>query len=147
MATLNEAVYSWFSGLTALQAIIGARIMPSVPSQATAYPCAVLKFPQSANGHNLDGADGTGVATVEITALALQQSQCLAIAEAIRNSADGFRGTQSDVAIMSFLQTDTADGDPYPPPDGSDEQIRNITIEYRCKYRLPAPTSVTQTNV
>ena len=46
-------------------------------------------------GHNLAGADGTSVATMEVAALGLVESQCIAIVEAIRNFADGFRGPKT----------------------------------------------------
>ena len=73
------------------------------------------------------------------------ESQCIAMAEAIRNVADGFRGTQSGVAILRMLLQDEADVQTA-PPDGSDRWIYWTTLEYRCDHRVPAPTSVTQTN-
>ncbi len=144
--TLREAVRAWLVGLSALSAILGQRVYFAQPSQLSAYPCCVIKVPARSYGHNLGGADGSSRATVEITAMAMTEASCVAMAESIRNSADGFRGMQSGVAILSFLLDDEAD-DTTPPPDGSDQWIYQITLEYKCAHRVPAPTSVTQTNV
>ena len=143
--TLREAVAAWLAGLPALTSV-SPRVYFAQPSQVSAYPCTTVQVKARSYGHNLAGADGTSLATVEITEMALRESQCVALADAVRNSADGFRGTQSGVAILGCLLDDEADGQ-APPPDGSDQWIYQITLEYRVKHRVPAPTNVTQTNV
>jgi Protein of unknown function (DUF3168) len=143
--TLREAVAAWLRSQSSVTAIVGNRIYFAQPSQRAAYPCCVIKVPTRKYGHNLGGADGTSVATVAITALAIAESQVIALAEAIRNFADGFRGTQSGVGILSCLIDDEAD-DETAPPDGSDNWIYQVTLEYRVAHRVPAPTSVTQSS-
>ena len=106
----------------------------------------LLQVPERPYGHNLAGADGTSVATVEITGMAQTEASAVAIAEAVRNSCDGFIGTQSGVAIMTCLLQDEANAQ-TPPPDGSDNWIYQITLEYRVKHWVTLPTSVTQTFV
>lgn len=144
--TLREAVRAWLAGQAAVSAIVGQRIYFGVPSQMAAYPCLVVTVPHRSYGHNLSGADGTSVATVEITAVASYESQCVALAEAIRDFADGFRGPQSGVAIMSCSLDEPAEADPVPDvaPDGSDDRIYRVTLDYRIKHRVPVPSRVTQ---
>lgn len=144
-ATLREAVRAWLVSQSSVTAVVGQRVYFAVPSQLAAYPCIAVMVPTRSYGHNLAGADGTSVATVEITALGLTESDCIAAAEAVRNFADGFQGTQSGVAIMTCLYDDESDPTPVPPPDGSDNWICQATIDYRVKHRVPRPTSVTQT--
>lgn len=147
--TLREAVRAWLVSQASVTSLVGSNVYFGVPSQLAAYPCLVILVPTRSYGHNLAGADGTSVATVEITGLGLRESQCVAMAEAIRNFADGFQGVQSGVPIMSCLLDDPAEADPVPvpPPDGSDQFIYQITLDYRVKHRVAKPTSVTQTPV
>lgn len=145
MATLREAVIAWLQSDTTLTAI-SPRIYFALPSQMSLYPCTVFEISARSYEHNLAGADGISRATLEITSLSLLESQCIAMAEAIRNVMDGFRGTQSGVAIVRNFLVSEVD-DQTPPPDGSDQWIYWCTLEYRCDHRVPLPTSVTQTNV
>ena len=142
--TLREAVRAWLVGQSSIAGIAGSRVYFAVPSQLSAYPCVVVMVPTRAWSHNLAGADGTSIATVEISALGLYESQCIALAEAIRNFADGFQGIQSGVAVLTCLYDDESDPTPVPPPDGSDNFIYQCTVDYRVKHRVPRPTSVTQ---
>lgn len=144
--TIREAVAAWLRGLSALTAIVGTRIYKQDPSQLSSYPCVVIEQPSREYGRNLAGADGTSLADVQITALALKESQAVAIAEAVRNSWQCFRGTQSGVAILWAYLDDEADGSTA-PPDGSDQWIYQNAVIYRIKHRVPLPTFVTQTNV
>ncbi len=110
------------------------------------YPCVTVQVTDRAWGRNLAGPDGTSTATVEIDGLALHESTCIAIAEAIRNNFDGFRGLQSGVPILWQKYQNESD-DTTEPPDGSDAWIYHVIVKYRIKHRVPLPTSVTQTNV
>ena len=143
--TLREAVRAWLAGQSSITSIAGG-IYFAKPSQVAAYPCLLIRLDDRKYGHNLAGADGTSVATVEVAALGLVESQCIALVEAVRDVADGFRGTQSGVPIVSCLLDDESDPLPVPPPDGSDNAIYQATVNYRIKHRVPAPTGVTQTN-
>jgi hypothetical protein len=147
--TLREAVHAWLVGQAPLAAIVGSRVYFGQPSQLAAYPCLVVLIPTRRYGHNLGGADGTSVATVEISGLAAREADCVAMAEAIRDFADGFQGTQSGVPILSCLLDEPAEEDPQPvrSPDGGDSWIYQITLDYRVKHRVPMPTSVAQSRI
>jgi hypothetical protein len=142
--TLREAVAAWVRSQTSVTSIVGSSIYFAQPSQQANYPCLIIKVPTRKYGHNLGGADGTSIATVSLIALAYYESQCVAVVEAVRNFADGFRGAQSGVTILSCLLDDEADDDTA-PPDGSDKWIYQVSLDYVVKHRVPAPTSVTQT--
>lgn len=144
--SLREAVIAWLKSLSTLTSIVGSRVYFSAPSQISSYPCVAVKVSERSWGRNLSGADGTSTATVEIDGLGLTESSCIAIAEAIRNNFDGFRGTQSGLPILSNYYTEESD-DIFDPVDGSDQHIYSALQKYRVKHRVPLPTSVTQTNV
>lgn len=145
--TLREAVRAWLAAEASVTAVVGNRIYFAVPSQLSAYPCLAVLVSARKYGHNLAGADGSSTATVELVGLGLRESDVIAIAEAVRNFADGFRGTQSGLAILSCYLEDEEDPMPVPPPDGSANWIYQVEVDYRIKHRVAAPTSVTQTNV
>lgn len=144
--TLREAVRAWLASQPALTSVVQG-IYFAQPSQLAAYPCCVIMVPARQYGHNLAGADGTSTATFEISVFGLYESQAIAGIEAVRNFADGFRGVQSGVAILSCLLDDEEDATPVRPPDGSDQFIYQATVDYKVKHRVPSPTSVTQTAV
>jgi hypothetical protein len=141
--TLREAIAAWLRSQATVTAIVGNRIYWAQPSQASSYPCVTVKVTARTYGYNLAGADGTSLATVSITPMGLYESQCIALAEAVRNVAQGFRGTQSGVAILTCYLDDESD-DESPPPDGSANWIYQTPIPYKIAHRVPAPTSVTQ---
>jgi hypothetical protein len=125
---------------------IGGRIYFSNPSQLSLYPCLTVNVRTRGYGYNLDGHDGSSLATVEITALALREATAIAIAEVIRNSLQGFRGLQSGVSILRCFLDDESD-DTSQPIDGSDQWVYEVTLSYVMKHRVPYPTNVTQTDV
>jgi hypothetical protein len=126
--------------------LIGNRIYFSNPSQLSQYPCLTVVVRTRAYGYNLGGHDGSSLATVEITALALRESDAIEIAEVIRNNMQGFRGLQTGVAILRCFLDEESD-DTSQPIDGSDQWIYEATLSYVMKHRVPYPTDVTQTNV
>jgi hypothetical protein len=149
--TIREAIVSFLNSIPALTALVGKRIYFDVPSQMAAKPSVYLQVNNRDWHHNLAGADGTSTAYFEI---AMQhsgpnghgESTCIAMAEAIRNSFDGFRGMVNGVPVLSIFLSDEED-DISPPPDGSDQWIYRVIHTYRVRHRVPYPTSVTQTNV
>ncbi len=150
-ATIREAIVSFLNSLVPLTAIVGPRIYWAHPSQKSNYPNVCVGVSERSWGHNLDGADGTSTATFDITVQHQDpggsgESTCVAMAEAIRNYFDGFRGTQVSVAILSIFLMDEGD-DQVASIDGSDNWVYQIALTYRVRHRVPAPTSVTQVNV
>jgi hypothetical protein len=144
--SIRQAVAAWLRTLTGLTQLVGTRIYWSDPSQIAKYPCIAVKVNTRDYGYNLSGHDGTSLATVQITALALTESSAISVIEIVRNNFQGFRGLQSGVPILWCYLGDEADGTTE-PPDGSDQWIYQAAVEYRIKHRVPMPTSVTQTNV
>jgi hypothetical protein len=144
--TIREAVGAFLAGLSGLAAIVGTRIYYADPSQMAAYPCVRVKLTNQKDINNLSGFAGASISTIEIAGLALFESQAVAIGEVVRNNYQGFRGTQSGVAILRCLRGETSE-DTTEPPDGSDNWIYEVTIPYVICHRVPAPTSVTQTDV
>jgi hypothetical protein len=144
--TIREAVAAFLRSLSGLTPIVGTRIYKQDPSQQSKYPCLVIEQPTRNYGMNLAGADGTSIATVQITAMSLQESTAVAAMEVVRNNWQGFRGTQSGVPILWAYLDDEVDGT-TPPPDASDQWIYQVAVTYRIKHRVPMPTSVSQTNV
>jgi hypothetical protein len=143
--TLREAVRAWLAGDPAIQAIVGGRIYFAVPSQLAAYPCLAILVHGRTYGHNLAGADGTSSAAVQVAAFATRESDCIALIEAVRNFADGFRGPlATGFPVMACLLDDETDPMPVPPPDGSDGWIYQAAVDYRIRHRVPGPSSVTQ---
>ncbi len=150
-ATIREAVILFLNSLVPLTAIVGPRIYWAHPSQKSNYPNVCVGVSERSWGHNLDGADGTSTATFDITVQHQDpggsgESTCVAMAEAIRNYFDGFRGTVLGVPILSIFYMDEAD-DQVASIDGSDNWVYQIALAYRVRHRVPAPTSVSQTNV
>jgi hypothetical protein len=132
--------------MPSLASIIGSRIYFSNPSQLSQYPCLTVNVGKREYGYNLAGHDGTSLATIDITAYSLTEASAIAIAEIIRNNFQGFRGTQSGVAILRCFLDDESD-DTSQPIDGSDQWIYECSLSYVVKHRVPVPTNVTQTDV
>jgi hypothetical protein len=124
--------------LPSVTGIVSNRIYFDDPSQAALYPCIAVQITNRSYGHNLSGPDGTSQATAQITILDFDnyaEATVIAVAEALRNSADGFRGLQSGIAILRCFLGDEADG-ATPPPDGSDRWIYQVALDYEICHRV-----------
>ncbi len=144
--TIREAVVAWLRTLPSLTALVGTRIYSSDPSQISVYPAVTVKVSDRTYVYNLYGFAGASLITAEITAISNREATCVAIAEVVRDSFQGFRGMQSGNAILRCFLGDESD-DTVEPPDGSDQWIYLVEVDYEILHRVSAPTSVTQVDV
>jgi len=144
--TLRQAIVARLNSIPAVTALVGTRVYFDDPSQLSVYPCLAVMVDERKYGHNLDGADGSSVASVHIEAISQYESVSVAVMEAIRDSFDGFRGVQSGVSIGRCFLDDEYDAT-SPPLANSDAWIYHVVVEYRIWHRVNFPTQVTQTNV
>jgi hypothetical protein len=129
-----------------LTAIVGSNIYWSDASQQMVYPCVVCSVVRRPFDHNLAGASGQSTAEFAFTALALTESQAVAISKTVKATLDTFQGLQSGVYFQRTFITDESDMT-FTPPDGSDQWIFAVMVAYEIVHVLPFPTTVTQTDV
>lgn len=147
--TFRQALTAKLQSISELTAIVGMAIYPGalpvthlLDRDGPALTYTITGFPR---GHDLAGSDGTGTATVQLSAWADQIAESDAIALAIRNAIDGVFNDSSwgngTVVIMFCLHEDEEDL-PEPPKEGSDMWIYQIANTYQVRHRVVLPTFV-----
>ncbi|OJW11215.1 MAG: hypothetical protein BGO49_11150 [Planctomycetales bacterium 71-10] len=137
--TFEEALYLRLSSTAALTAIVGDRIHHGHIPQGWDLPAVSFELPGRPYGHHLRGSDGTSSPRVRISAWAASRPQAVAMARAVRDRFQGFRGRIGRVEVMASILLDELDLS-SPPKDESDTWTCRILMDYRIRHRVPLPT-------
>ena len=144
MAVLETGLYAYLAASTPITALVSDRIFPNAIPPAESYPCITFNRIGSEQPHYMLAAAAIQSARVQIDCWGRGRggyALASAIAEAIRDRCDGYRGTMGSVAIHCSHLSDQRD-DYEAPAEGSDIGIHKITQEYLLWYVIAAPTFV-----
>lgn len=137
MATIEDAIRSRLSGLSAVTAITST-IRPYRAQQTDSLPYIVISVDEERHENSLDGLGGLISAQIRISAVAATNAQARALAEAIRGTGGttgmaGYEGTVLGVEIQaSILQR--KEFEMYPYNDASDEAYYAVESIYLVQY-------------
>lgn len=144
--SIRAAVFNRLASDPAVQAIAGnpARIYPIKMAQEHQRPGIVYRrvLRPEGHAHYLKGSAGHAMAMFRLDCLADKYSDADTLAEAVRQSLDGFGpGTIAGVDVRSVAIHDECD-DFDDPLDGGDSGVYVITLLYSIQYSesIPAPT-------
>jgi hypothetical protein len=132
-----EDLRSLLAGQSSITSLLGSerQIYVQVIPQRATYPCLLISR-ISTNPHNtLDGGLGTDRAVdIDIEARANTAAAATALAEAVRDFLEPYRGPAGDSTIHAVHVTDEAEE--HENPTGGSEQGRIITVtDYTVQYR------------
>lgn len=142
--SIENAIYSHLSTSTPLSALVGTQIYPAgdVSPDAT-RPYVLYEMVTDDKVPYLGGFSGHTFKLFQFSVIALTQISAIAIAEAIRNRMDGFRGLMgtggSQVRVQDVRHVDSGDLQ-YEPHDNSDVFVPGIRLDYRISYAESVPT-------
>lgn len=144
MPLIRAAVYSYLTGNAGITAQVGARVFPVKEPQATARPVLLYRVVKIAHHHDLSGATGESIATFEFNCAADTYAAADAVAEAVRQAADGANDKTSDGVTIYRMELNEDEGetdDFIEPIDAGDDGVFLITLRYDVHFAesVPAP--------
>jgi len=101
--TLEEGLYDHLTNDAGVSALVGTRIYPLVVPQDVALPAIAYQRISGPRDHAHDGPSGLGRARMQFTFVGTSYSQAKSVAEAVRASLDGFKGTMGTVTVGAVL--------------------------------------------
>jgi len=135
---IRQAVYSRLTSMPAITDLVGSRIYFGALPQSVSLlegPAVTYFIVSRPYGMVLGGSDGGSTARVQMSAHAINQQTSSAIAQAIRDSWDGFQGVVNEVDIMASILQGQIDL-PSPPLAGSDQWLYQVSTDYLMLHRV-----------
>lgn len=109
MATIGEALVARLAADGTVAGLVTTRIYRNKAPLGTARPYLVYQVIDSFRDHALDGPTGLNAGRVQFSAWAATHLAAKAIADAVRASLDGYRGTLSGVAVRGVTSQNEVD--------------------------------------
>lgn len=135
---LKDVLVAYLLDRPAVAAITGDRISPYGAHQGETYPRVTYYRQMTDRGRTLSGgSDGLPRAFVQLDCWALQDFQAVALAKAVRDSLDGFRGRWGDVAVQAAFVMDESDLEEQ-PSFGGDNRVYRVTVDAEVWYEEAA---------
>lgn len=106
---IEQALLTALAADATLTAIVGTRIYPVTAPQGTAAAYVTYEKVTGNPHHDHGGSGNLRWARLSYMCHATTYSQAKAMADAMRNVLDGYRGTLDDVRIGSILSEEDAD--------------------------------------
>jgi len=138
----ETSLYAYLSSKTAITNLV-TMLAPCAVPPGTAYPYFTFQILSKDRGphYKLGGPSGKCTIHLVFDIESHLYSDTVAIAEAIRNECEGFKGVMSGTTIQRFL-LDNENDQPQPPTDNSEQWVMCRVVEYvvDCLEPLPVPT-------
>ena len=101
------AVYTLLINAPAVTAIVGTRVFPVRVSQSAAYPYIRYMRAAGARWRSTQGPSGKAQPLIQVDCYAATYAEVKTLANAVRQTLDGYRGTVAGVRVGSIsLETD-----------------------------------------
>ena len=110
MTTLMEGMVVHLMGDTGVTGIIGTRLYPMVVPQDAELPAAAYQQLSGPREHSHSGASGLVRARVQFTCMGASYNAAKDVAEALRLSLDGFKGSMGNVDVQAVFLDNEVDG-------------------------------------
>lgn len=134
---IEKWAYAKLSTDAAITAIVGTRIFPFSPPQKDSslsdFPRVTYFRVSGERGHSLDGPWGLTTVRLQVDSWALRYEMARALADAVRLSLDGYRGSIADVNVQGVF-IDSEQDLTEPPQHAEEELVYRVTQDYRVMF-------------
>jgi hypothetical protein len=135
----EAAIYDFITNQAAITTRVSTRIFPnSIPQSNTVFPVLVFTQISGPHDHTLSGAAGVFRARFQFDCWSTDYSDCINLAEDIRDSFQGYQGAMGTVTCQ-FALLDNELSSYTPPTDGSDAGLHRKTLDYIIRLEEPQP--------
>jgi hypothetical protein len=96
---IGKAIYARLAGASPVTALVGTRIFPMVSQTPSQPPYVVYSTVGGTTWNSMSGQTGLAQSRVQVDAYATTYASAQAIAAAVRDALDGFRGMAGGVRV------------------------------------------------
>jgi hypothetical protein len=118
--TLEDGLYTFLTGLSAVTSLVGTRIYPTSAPAASPRPYLVYERPDTEFEQHAGGSAGIAEATLRLKAYGDTPKQARTLIETVQPLLEGFQGLWGTVPIRSVLCGD--EGDLFQEPAAGDSK-------------------------
>lgn len=108
--SIEAALFSLLTSNADVSGKIADRLYPKVLPQDPSYPAGVYHKVSGAREHSHDGASGLARPRFQFDLYATSYAAAIALATAVREAIDGFKGISAGVSIEGCFLEDEDDG-------------------------------------
>jgi hypothetical protein len=137
--TIRAALVAALMADPTVASLVEARVMPGIVTEKTLKPAVAVHLLNDSPGRNLSGPDGTSTARVQFTSVSKLLTDDEAVAEAVRNLADGLLNANLGGLPILFAILDPEADDYTDVGDGTGRAVIRTTMTYLIRYRKPKP--------
>ena len=125
-----------------LAGIVGTRVRMNRSEQSDALPRVVIHQISGDHKHHMTAATGKATGRVQIDCHASSPVEAESIAEAVRQSLDGFRGQVNSGTFVSMCHLDSERADYASPRQGghASDGVDSIQLDYLIGWSVTVPT-------
>lgn len=128
MSAAVDAILAKLAAAPAVTNIAGTRFeLAGMVSPATARPLIVVQTIGTGRLYDNAGPSGVARSTVQLTCYANGYGTARQLANAVRTTLNGFRGTVGQTKVLSILLDDERDA-AQPPSGGSDRGVPGVLL-------------------
>jgi len=132
--SIEAALYSYLSGVSAVTALVSTRIYPGQAPEATAKPYIVHHRISGRRFPSVTGPSGMVRARIQIDIVAATRASALAVFEVLRNNLDGWRQATMVSEYVLSINLDDERSDIVAPTDGADPGTHRMTTDWIVLY-------------
>lgn len=140
MTTLKEELYTRLTIDAGVSAIVGARVYSNAAPESATFPLIVFEVDSAAHEHHAGGAAGLVSASVDIECYEEGATLVSTLADAVRNSLQGFNGDLGALRVTGVFLDNEFD-EVIQRPTGHPTTIYRTTLEFTMWHRetIPSP--------
>jgi len=134
MSLLVEGVIAHLRAQSSITDLTGTRIRASQAGEDDDLPYVTLIMVSDPSVYHMGGASGIAQARIQIDCIGSLPLEATNVAEAIRSSISGFRGTMGTVAVRRCHKADRAGPDFFQAQDGKDKGKYRMRMDFMIDY-------------
>jgi len=138
LPSLQRALYAYLSLHAPLTALVATRVYPSIAPSSAAFPYVTVQRLAVASLYHMGGASATFDTLVQVDCWSLSAIEAQQVAQVIRQSLDGFRGTWDGLEVDGVFVENELD-DAEPADDGSQRIFYRTILTLACWHEREAP--------
>lgn len=130
--SLESALYSYLGGISAVSALVGARIYPSQAPQGAALPYVAHARVSTRRFPHIGGPSGMVRARQQLDVYAATLDAAQSVVDALRDNLDGLRGAQMGDEALDVVSVDLDDERVTfsRPQDGGDPGVFRVSLDF-----------------
>lgn len=129
MASIEEAIYAWWTGNGTLCSLAGSRLYPDRLPQGVTYPAATYRMVSENQPLAHDGALDLVSTSMQFDVYANAAKAAKALARTLRQQLHGYTGTMGTVAVHGVFHLSSVED------FGEALGIYRVSVDFRFTYK------------